>query len=54
MLPHDKVPIGCKWVYKLKYKFDESIERHKTRLVVKGYIKVEGINYLDTFSLLQN
>lgn len=30
-------PIGCKWVYKNKYKVDGSFDKHKERLVAKGY-----------------
>ena len=36
-LPSDKHPIGCKWVYKVKYKSDGIIEMYKLRLVAKGY-----------------
>ena len=30
-LPQDKTPIGCKWVYKIKYKSDGTIERYRAR-----------------------
>lgn len=49
-LPPEKKPIGCKWVYRVKYKANGDIERYKARLVAKGYSQQKGIDYGDIFS----
>ena len=49
-LPPRKSAIGCRWVYKIKYHSNGTIERYKARLVAKGYNQMEGIDFLDTFA----
>ena len=49
-LPYNRETIPCKWVFKVKYKQDESLQRYKARLVAKGYAQKHKIDYDETFS----
>ncbi|XP_015166247.1 uncharacterized mitochondrial protein AtMg00820-like [Solanum tuberosum] len=51
-LPHSQSVIGCKWVCKIKYKSDGTVERYNARLVAKGYNQTVEIDYQETFSLV--
>ncbi|CAM8878685.1 unnamed protein product [Rhodiola kirilowii] len=49
-LPQGAHAIACKWIFRVKYHSDGSIERYKARLVAKGFTQIEGIDYHDTFA----
>lgn len=49
-LPSDRVAIGSKWIFKLKYYPDGLVARYKVRLVAQGYSQIPGINFNETFA----
>ncbi|CAJ2657083.1 unnamed protein product [Trifolium pratense] len=49
-LPSDKKAIAVKWVFKLKLNPDGSIAKHKARLVARGFLQREGLDYSEVYS----
>ncbi|GKU97023.1 hypothetical protein SLEP1_g10206 [Rubroshorea leprosula] len=49
-LPLDKRAIDSKWVYKIKFKPNGTVEWYKARLVAKGFTQIEGFDFHETFA----
>jgi len=50
--PTNKNTIYVKWVFRTKLNANSIINKHKVRLVVKGYAQIYGIDYSNTFALV--
>ena len=48
-LPKGHKTVGCKWVFALKYRADDTLDTHKVRLVAKELTQNYGVDYFETF-----
>ena len=48
--PHNKHSIDVRWVFKVKLKTDDSIAKHKPKLVAKGFLQKQGIDYTEVYA----
>ena len=49
-LPEGHKALTCKWVFKTKLDCNGNVERHKPKIVAKGFNQKECIDYSETFS----
>jgi hypothetical protein len=48
--PQGKSVVTSKWIYKVKFSTDGSMEKCEARFVARGFSQKEGINYDETFA----
>lgn len=41
--------MGCRWLYKVKYKVNDILDRHKAIFVSKGDTQQSSVDFVDTF-----
>ena len=49
-LPPGCHPIGLKWVYKVKQDERGANVKHKARLIARGFVQREGIDFEEVFT----
>nr|KYP66622.1 Copia protein [Cajanus cajan] len=49
-LPKGKKPIDLKWVFRIKKNPDGTIAKYKARLVARGFLQKEGVDYDEVFA----
>jgi len=49
-LPIGRKPVDCKWVFRLKFGPDGTVEKRKARLVAKGFTQRYGFDFSETYA----
>lgn len=48
--PDEQNVIGSRWVFKVKYKANNEVDKFRARIVAKGFNQVKGVDYTDSYS----
>jgi hypothetical protein len=49
-LPADRKALPSRWVFKLKRTQDGAVDKYKSRIVAKGFMQKEGVDYTEVFA----
>ena len=49
-LPKGTNIVDCKWVFKIKKNSASEIDKYKARLVARGFIQVQGVDYYEMYA----
>ena len=49
-VPTNQRPIRSRWIFKVKYNSDSTIDKFKARIVLKGFEQKYGIDYVNTYA----
>lgn len=42
--------VSYKWIFRVKYNYDGTIQRYKVKLVMKGFQQTPSVDYFETFN----
>ena len=49
-VPKDKDVVSIKWIYKIKQDADRNVQKHKERMVARGFTQKHDIDFNETFA----